>query len=95
MVIDFGDLKRLVEEKVIQHFDHALLLNALTPAEVISPLLLHYEKVLVLPYQPTSELMLIDIKNRILPALAPEIELCRLKLSETENSYAEWVAADN
>ena len=95
MVHDFGDLKKLVEEKVIKDFDHALLLNQSTSAEIIEPLQKHYEKVLLLSYQPTSELMLLDIKNRILPALAPEIALCRLKLSETENSYAEWLATDN
>ena len=95
MVLDFGDLKRIVEREVIQAYDHALLLNSATPAPLLQALQHHYEKVLPVLWQPTSELMLLDIKNRILPHLPKGILLHSLRLSETENSFAEWFASDN
>ena len=31
MVIDFGDLKRIVQEQIIEAFDHAMVFNELSP----------------------------------------------------------------
>ena len=39
--------------------------------------------------------MLLDIQNRLQYLLPVNIELHSLKLSETENSFAEWYASDN
>src|SRR5689334_17551112 len=38
MVMDFGDLKKTVEQAVIQHFDHALLLNEKAPVALVEQL---------------------------------------------------------
>lgn len=95
MVMDFGDLKKWVQQAVIQDWDHALLLHENSPPALIAALQENKEKLLLLPYQPSCENMLLDIKNRLQAALPEGCRLCRLLLSETENSYAEWLAADN
>lgn len=95
MVMDFGDLKKLVQQAVIADWDHALLLNENSPAALLKSLRDNNEKLVLLPYQPSCENMLIDIKCRLAERLPSAFRLCRLMLAETENSYAEWYAADN
>jgi 6-pyruvoyltetrahydropterin/6-carboxytetrahydropterin synthase len=95
MVMDFGDLKETVENVVIKPFDHALLLNRNAPAALVEALQKNNEKLVLLPYQPSCENMLLDIQNRLQNLFPVNIELHSLKLSETENSYAEWYASDN
>ena len=95
MVLDFGDLKKTVENSVIKPFDHALLLNEKAPVGLVEQLEKNNEKLMLLPYQPSCENMLLDIKDRLQNQLPENVELHSLKLSETENSFAEWYAADN
>ena len=40
-------------------------------------------------------MMIIDFAKKIKSKLPANVELAALKLHETENSYAEWFAADN
>lgn len=93
--MDFGDLKKLVQAQVIDPWDHALLLHENTAPELVGELQLNGEKLVLLPYQPSCENMLLDIRDRLQERLPPEIRLFRLLLSETENSFAEWYASDN
>ena len=95
MVMDFGELKRLVQILVIESWDHALLLHQNSRPELISQLRQMEEKLQLLPYQPSCENMLLDIKDRLQSNIPTGIQLVRLLLSETENSYSEWYAADN
>lgn len=94
MVMDFGDLKRIVKAQIIDVFDHALVLNAAMPAEITSHLHSSFEKVILLDYQPTSELMVIDFAQKIKENLPAGISLIRVLLRETATSYAEWLASD-
>jgi len=95
MVLDFGDLKKIVNEEIIDVFDHATVLNRNSPhrelAEKIRP---HSPKVILVEYQPTSENMIIDFAKLIGAKLPDSVKLHSLKLYETQNSYAEWHAAD-
>lgn len=93
--MDFGDLKRLVETAVVKPFDHALLLPETAPVNLIQQLQANNEKLVLLPYQPSCENMLLDMKDRLQQLLPAGITLHSLQLSETENSFAEWFAADN
>ena len=95
MLMDFGELKQLVQQAVIQDWDHALLLNRNSPEGLIKALQENQEKLVLLPYQPSCENMLLDTKKRLQAVLPAHCTLCRLMLSETDNSYAEWNAADN
>lgn len=95
MVMDFGDLKSIVREEIVDKFDHAVVLNEHSPhkalAEQISD---HSHKIVMVPYQPTSEMMLFDFAERIKGRLPQNVFLHSLKLYETANSYAEWFASD-
>lgn len=95
MVMDFGDLKKIVRETVIDEFDHALVLNEKMPGVLVDELKQNFERVILLAYQPTSELMVADFADRIKSLLPSNIELKHLLLRETVTSYAEWYADEN
>lgn len=95
MVIDFGDLKKIVKETVVDVFDHALVLNSETPHAHFKESKELFDKLILVEYQPTSENMVADFANRIIARLPDNVKLLSLKLRETATSYAEWVATDN
>lgn len=96
MVIDFGDLKKIVEEEVVDPFDHATVFNKNTPhVELAKELTDRGHSVILANYQPTSENMVIDFAAKIKARLPKNIQLHSLKLRETETAFAEWYAADN
>ncbi len=96
MVIDFSDLKKIVKEEIVDVFDHATVFNKNTPhVELAKELSDRGHNVLLVDYQPTSEMMVIDFAGKIKKRLASSIQLHSLKLQETETSYAQWFASDN
>jgi 6-pyruvoyltetrahydropterin/6-carboxytetrahydropterin synthase len=96
MVIDFGDLKKIVKEEIVDVFDHATVFNKNTPhVELAKELESRDHNVLLVDYQPTSEMMVIDFAEKIKTRLPKNIELFSLKLQETATSFAEWFASDN
>lgn len=96
MVIDFGDLKAIVKEEVVDPFDHATIFNRNTPhIELAEELRSRGHKVILADYQPTSENMVLDFANKIRGRLPEHLELHSLKLRETETAFAEWHASDN
>ena len=77
MIIDFSQLKKIVAELVLEKLDHKVL-NDIIPT-------------------PTSENIILWIRNRLGPIIANfsedksnNLELIRVRLYETSNSYAEW-----
>ncbi len=96
MVIDFGDLKKIVKEEIVNVFDHATVFNQNTPhIELAKELKIRGHNVLLVDYQPTSEMMVIDFSKKIKSRLPNHIKLHSLKLQETDSSYAEWFEYDN
>jgi 6-pyruvoyltetrahydropterin/6-carboxytetrahydropterin synthase len=96
MVIDFGDLKKIVNREIVDVFDHATVFNKNTPhVELAKELSDRGHIVLLVDYQPTSEMMVIDFASKIQALLPENIKLHSLRLQETQTSYAEWFAADN
>lgn len=95
MVIDFGDLKKIVKMEIVDIFDHATVFNKNTPhVELAEELAKRGHNVLLVDYQPTSEMMVIDFAEKIKKHLPPTIMLHSLKLQETDSSYAEWYEGD-
>ena len=91
MVIDFSDLKKIVKEEIVDHFDHATVFNETTPhIELANELKSRGHHVILVDYQPTSENMVVDFAQKIKNRLPKSIELHSLKLQETESSFAEW-----
>ncbi|MFR9651597.1 MAG: 6-carboxytetrahydropterin synthase [Rikenellaceae bacterium] len=98
MVIDFGELKRIVNEQIIDRLDHALVMLRSEESERCAEALCDYsgcEGVILCDYQPTCENMLSDFAERISSQLPKEVKLYSLKLHETRTSFAEWFASDN
>ena len=96
MVIDFKDLKKIVKEEIVDIFDHATVFNKNTPhVELAKELENRGHNVLLVNYQPTSEMMVIDFANKIKKRLPKNLKLHSLKLQETATSFAEWFANDN
>ena len=96
MVIDFSDLKKIVKEEIVDVFDHATVFNKNTPhVELAKELSNRGHNVLLVDYQPTSEMLVIDFSKKIVKRLPENIKLHSLRLQETDSSYAEWYAADN
>lgn len=95
MVIDFTDLKNIVKSEIEDVFDHASVFNKNTPhVELAKELSDRGHNVILVDYQPTSEMMLIDFAEKIKNRLPKGIELHSLKLEETSSSFAEWFASD-
>ncbi|MBN2237404.1 MAG: 6-carboxytetrahydropterin synthase [Bacteroidales bacterium] len=95
MVMDFGDLKKIVKQEIVDQMDHALVLNsASAQAQTILGKDEMFNRVLLVDYQPTSENMLVDFAERLKSKLPASIQLHSMLLRETVTSYAEWFAAD-
>jgi 6-pyruvoyltetrahydropterin/6-carboxytetrahydropterin synthase len=96
MVIDFGDLKKIVMNEIVDVFDHTTVFNRNTPhLELAHELEKRGHAVILVDYQPSSEMMLVDFAEKISTKLPQSVKLHSLRLNETENSYAEWFASDN
>jgi len=94
MVMDFGDLKKIVRKSIIDEFDHALVLSRAS-ANDFAPDVEMFGRTILVDYQPTSENMLIDFVSRLKNQLPANVKLHHLLLRETVTSYAEWFAEDN
>jgi 6-pyruvoyltetrahydropterin/6-carboxytetrahydropterin synthase len=94
MIMDFGDLKKIVRKNIIDEFDHALVLNR-ESANEFKPDVEMFGRTILVDYQPTSENMLIDFVARLKNQLPSNVKLHHLLLRETVTSYAEWFAEDN
>ncbi|KRO56454.1 MAG: 6-carboxytetrahydropterin synthase [Bacteroidetes bacterium] len=93
MVMDFDVLKSIVKPDIIDKYDHSLVLNANSPHAEID--FSAFEKVFFLPYQPTSENLVMDFALKIKSKLPEGIELYKVVISETATSFAEWNCEDN
>ena len=93
MVMDFSELKKIVKLEIIDKYDHSLVLNSNSPHASID--LSAFEKVFYLPYQPTSENLVVDFALTIQSKLPDGVELHKVLLSETATSFAEWNLEDN
>jgi 6-pyruvoyltetrahydropterin/6-carboxytetrahydropterin synthase len=95
MVMDFSDLKKIVNETIVTPFDHATVLNVDSPhKELADTMESRGHKIMRVQYQPTSEMMVFDFAEKIKARLPEQLKLHHLILRETETSYAEWYASD-
>ena len=96
MVMDFGDLKRIVGREVVDRLDHSFVMRDTAENRALATTLgSRFGNIVMVGYQPTCENMLADFAERLLGALPDDIELHSLRLHETATSFAEWYASDN
>lgn len=86
MVVDFGDLRHIVNQYVVEPFDHALVLAEGSTYNVGLP-----TKTILLPFQPTSENLLLEFARRLDGKFPNNTRLYSLRLCETETSTAELI----
>ena len=96
MVMDFGELKSLVNEEVVDRMDHAFVMRRTESADAVDKTLREgFGNVVLVDYQPTCENILADFAARISGRLPEGVKLHSLKMHETATSFAEWYAEDN
>ncbi len=93
MVIDFGIIKKIVKDLIVDKYDHALVLNEKMEIDISNFDFMN--KLILLPFQPTCELLLAHYAELIKADLPSHIQLHSIMLRETPTSYAEWFSEDN
>ncbi len=93
MVLDFTELKKIVNEVIIDRFDHTLILNEKAPiAEDIAKT---YNRVHIVPFQPTTESLISLFAELVQKALPKGVILHSMRLHESPSSFVEWFESDN
>lgn len=93
-VMDFKELKELVKGNVLDVFDHSLVLNETSVFLENKNYSFSNERVILTPFQPTCENLLIHFVSIIENCLPQNVELISVRLDETPTSYAEWLKSD-
>jgi len=86
MVIDFGDIKRIVNQSVIELFDHAFVVSEASPFASVEG-----TRLVVVPFQPTSENLLLHFAGLLEGCFPDGVRLHSLRLWETATSCAELI----
>jgi len=95
MVIDFTDLKNIVLNKIVNQFDHSVVISRDFDREKTEMMIKIFGNTVIVDYQPTCENMVADFAERLRHEIPGGIKLHSLRLYETTKSYAEWFATDN
>lgn len=95
MVLDFGELKKIVNSQIVDKFDHALMVNSLFTETQIELLKQTTQRIIVVDFQPTTENIVADIAKILQQLMPTGVSLFSIRLYETVTSYAEWFASDN
>lgn len=93
MVVDFGVIKKIVNDLIVHKFDHALVLNE--KMKIDKTQFDFMQKLIIVPFQPTCENLLLHFSELIKAQLPSNLTLHNLFLRETPTSYAAWFADDN
>lgn len=94
MVLDFKELKTIVNEAFVKTYDHALVLPQTVAPELVAAVQLHFGNVITLPFQPTCENMIAICVEALQPKMPEGVQLWSVRLSETSTSFADWCLAD-
>lgn len=95
MVMDFSDLKKIVNTEIVDRFDHALMVNRLIPETQLELLKKTTNRIIIVDFQPTSENIAAFIAEILQQHLPTDVTLFSIRLFETVTSFAEWFAIDN
>ena len=99
MVIDFSDLKDAMKE-VIEPLDHAMVFHNEDPlvvlhGDALGKLLVstadNPPRLFVFPWNPTAENLAAHVGNSIAALLPDGINITRVRVFETVNSYVDWL----
>jgi 6-pyruvoyltetrahydropterin/6-carboxytetrahydropterin synthase len=88
MVMDFKQLKNIVNQSAIDYLDHAVLINEKNSK--LKWVELYEGKLFYSKGEPSAENLIEDIVNRIKRQLPAGIKLNHARLYETSSSWADW-----
>ena len=89
MVIDFKDLKHTCEEVILSRFDHAFIYDRTSAAEseIAAVVAKNGMRAVAIPFRSTAE----NLSRHFFGELKARVPgLCRVKVWETPDSYAEY-----
>ncbi len=95
MVMDFAEMKKIVNREIVSKFDHSVVLNQEYEEDKLGTLLRMFENINLVAYQPTCENLIADFAGKLIDKFPEGVRLYSLRLHETANMFAEWFAADN
>jgi 6-pyruvoyltetrahydropterin/6-carboxytetrahydropterin synthase len=89
ILIDFKDLKRIVNESIVKKLDHKVVLSQdfLKAHEHMRSM----ENLEIWNVEPTAENMLLTFAKALPDLFPPNVRLEELRLYETADSYARWI----
>lgn len=88
-IMDFKELKQLVQSAVVSRMDHQVILSSKYLQS--HPNIKEMENLWIWEAEPTAENLLLYMQEAIGKLLPRGLWLERLKLYETNDSYAEWI----
>lgn len=107
MITDFSNLKKIVNEVIIDKYDHSLMIWSDDPNLEDCNLIKDFKKVIfesskhdlirsnihIVPYRPTAENMVVYFFDMLEKPLKDQlnVDLVAIRIYETDNSYAECV----
>ncbi len=86
MALDFSQLKHIVQQAVVDRFDHALVLRQDSDLRLPASDL---HNLIAVPFNPTTENLLIHFSSLLQPLMPQGIRLHSIRLAETDTSVAE------
>ena len=90
MIMDFGEIKSCVHKHILDVFDHAVVLHHSTDYARNSSFLHQFEKVVLLPFQPTCENLTLHFADLLAGQFHDNAQLYSIRLDETPNSFSIW-----
>ncbi len=95
MVIDFTELKNIILNRIVNIFDHSVVVSRDFDKDKMEMMTKTFGNVVLVDYQPTCENLVSDFAERLKGEFPTGTALHSIKLYETAKSFAEWVASDN
>jgi 6-pyruvoyltetrahydropterin/6-carboxytetrahydropterin synthase len=95
MVTDFTELKDIVLRKIVNLFDHSVVVSNDYGHEKMEMMKKTFGNTVIVDYQPTCENLVADFAERLKNQMPKGVKLHSLRLFETAKSCAEWFASDN
>lgn len=89
MVIDFKELKDIVNKTIIEHFDHHFVVSQQADPALLSAIQKNFKRVNIVPFQPSTENLLDHFLQLLQSQLPSNVQLYALRLQETEQSWVE------
>jgi 6-pyruvoyltetrahydropterin/6-carboxytetrahydropterin synthase len=89
-IIDFKQIKNLVNIALIEKFDHSLVLSEAYIKD--HPINNFHDNLIIWEVEPSAENILLYMQEVLNAKLPTDIKLLKIKLFETKDSFAEWIA---